>query len=313
MTENTLPETKPGEKITLEIGVEGEIKLPVTIIHGEKKGKTILFTAGIHGGEYLGIMAVTLLAEALSPQNVTGRVIILHCCNPQAFFAHRPFVVPEDGKNLYTIFPGDPEGTLTEKVAHLIATAFVSVADFHVDVHCGDIPETLVSHACFMDDSDPMVNHTSLEMAVASNSDYVLPFYGIEGLSHHACSQGVPSILIERGGSGLWSEEEAEVYLRQLRGILATCGFTTPKKPFNQPRMISMVSCLTAPKSGCWLPKVESGDQVRAGEELGVITDFFGKKLETIVATHDGVILYMTSSLSVNKGGPLITYGSFTP
>lgn len=83
-----------------------------------KRRKTMLFTAGIHGGEYMGIKAAALLVETLTPQDVRGSVIILHCCNPQAFFAHRPFVVPGDGKNLYTSFPGDSEGSLTEKIAH---------------------------------------------------------------------------------------------------------------------------------------------------------------------------------------------------
>lgn len=312
MTEKTLPQKSTENKITLEIEVEKGVKLPVTVINGKDGGKTMLLTAGINGGDYLGMRAAALLAKTLTPQDVRGSVIILHCCNPSVFFAYCPFVVQDDGKNLYTTFPGDSGGTLAEKIAHLIANAFVSVADFHVDVHCGDIPETLVSHACYIDDSHPEINQTSLEMAMASGSDYVFPFCGIESsLSHYACSQGIPSILIERGASGLWSEEEAKIYYRQLRGILANRGFIAPEKPLNKPKMIYEVFCLTASQNGCWLPQVELGDHIQAEEELGVITDFFGKTLETVVAAHDGVVLYMTSSLLVNKDGPLVTYGYY--
>lgn len=36
---------------------EGEFQLPATILHGEKPGKTVLITAGIHAEEYVGIQA----------------------------------------------------------------------------------------------------------------------------------------------------------------------------------------------------------------------------------------------------------------
>jgi predicted deacylase len=307
-----LPElrTRPGDKVAREVTVDAGVTLPVTVIHGEREGKTMLVTAGIHGGEYLGIRAATLLAATLTPRDVAGRVVVLHCCNPGAFFAHRAFVVPEDGKNLNAVFPGDPEGSLAERIAHVIATAFIPVADVHVDIHCGDIPETLVSHVYYSDSADPAVNEASREMALASGADYAVPARGMKGPSHVACQRGIPSVLIERGASGLWSEEEAQRYVRQLRGVLAHCGLIDPEEALPRPRVIAHAFSLTAPKSGCWLPRVEPGDYVGAGEELGTISDFFGNVLETVVAAHEGVVLYMTSSLSVNEGGPLITYGS---
>ena len=51
--------------------------------------------------------------------------------------------MPEDGKNLNRVFPGNPEGTLSEKTAGLISSSFFPLADFYVDLHSGDIHESL--------------------------------------------------------------------------------------------------------------------------------------------------------------------------
>ncbi|MFR8248249.1 MAG: hypothetical protein ACLVAT_03100 [Lachnospiraceae bacterium] len=39
---------------TLMIG-GGEFVLPAAVLHGEKEGKTVLITAAVHPGEYVGV------------------------------------------------------------------------------------------------------------------------------------------------------------------------------------------------------------------------------------------------------------------
>ena len=52
-------EVRPGEKISgiLELGESG-FSVPATILCGKAPGKTVLITAGVHAGEYVGIQAV---------------------------------------------------------------------------------------------------------------------------------------------------------------------------------------------------------------------------------------------------------------
>ena len=44
----------------------GEFSLPYTVICGSHPGKTVLITAAVHGGEYVGIQAAVELADKLS-------------------------------------------------------------------------------------------------------------------------------------------------------------------------------------------------------------------------------------------------------
>ena len=47
---------QPGKSSTGELELaNGEIRLPATVLHGHGTGKTMLITAGVHAGEYVGI------------------------------------------------------------------------------------------------------------------------------------------------------------------------------------------------------------------------------------------------------------------
>ena len=46
-----------------------------------------------------------------------------------------------------------------------------------------------------------------------------------------------------------------------------------------------------------------------AGEELGQIRDIFGRQLYSYTAKKDGVLLYQTVSLGIEKDCPMIAYG----
>jgi len=62
-----------GEKTEgfLELG-DGEFVLPATIIRGKDPGKTVLVTAGLHAGEYVGIQTLIELSKRLKPEKVKG-------------------------------------------------------------------------------------------------------------------------------------------------------------------------------------------------------------------------------------------------
>ena len=133
------------------------VKIPLTIINGDQDGPTLLITAGIHGGEYPGIAAAMELGRDIEPEHVAGCLIMMHPVNIQGFWARREMIVPEDGKNLNRVFPGDPMGTLADKTAYLISNNFFSIADFYVDMHSGDIHESLHPYVYYPGQPTPEV------------------------------------------------------------------------------------------------------------------------------------------------------------
>ena len=111
-----------------------EDELPVTLIYGQEEGHTVLVDGGIHNAEYVGIECVTGLAAKLQPKDIKGILILLHIVNVNGFKARTVSVSAEDGKNLNRVFPGDANGTYTDKLAYFIEKEIFSKIDLYYRV-----------------------------------------------------------------------------------------------------------------------------------------------------------------------------------
>ena len=85
------------KKILLHVPQTG-MTIPATLICGRETGKTITVSAGVHSREYIGIEALIRLAQELTPENVQGTILLLHCCNYDGFLSRSADAVPHDGK-----------------------------------------------------------------------------------------------------------------------------------------------------------------------------------------------------------------------
>lgn len=97
--------------------------IPPTVIRGGA-GPTALLTGGNHGDEDEGPIARRQLARELEPGQVAVRVIILPRMNHPAVRAGTR-VSPIDGVNMNRCFPGRPDGTVTERIAHYVDSVLV--------------------------------------------------------------------------------------------------------------------------------------------------------------------------------------------
>jgi predicted deacylase len=113
----------------------GIIPIPIALIRNGY-GPTVVLSAGNHGDEYEGQIVLNWLLRELTPEDVQGRIIILPAMNfPAAMAGNR--VSPFDGLNLNRSFPGDPEGSPTQQIAHYIGSIILPMADAAVDLHSG--------------------------------------------------------------------------------------------------------------------------------------------------------------------------------
>ena len=288
-----------------------QIEIPITIINGAADGPTLLVTAGIHGGEYPGIAAAMELGGELEPEHLHGFLIMLHPVNIQGFWARREFIVPEDGKNLNRVFPGRADGTLSEKIAYLISSELFPLADFYVDLHSGDIHESLHPYVYYPGQPTEEVAQKARSVAKVLNVEYMVRSMATGGAYNYAASTGLPSILIERGGAGLCLHEDIEEYKSDLRNILRKLKLLAePVKPRRYiPRDMTDLIYLEAEQTGCWLHHIHSGDFVEEGQVLGRLTDLFGETITTYHAKQTGIVLYVCPALAAPKGTVLVAYG----
>ena len=59
-----------------------KIEVPVTVINGVKDGPTVVITAGVHPNELIGQAATVQLSNEISPEEVSGTLILVHIQNP---------------------------------------------------------------------------------------------------------------------------------------------------------------------------------------------------------------------------------------
>ena len=307
---------EPGKKKSgfLRIG-GGEFQLPATILHGEQPGKTVLITAGIHAEEYVGIQSALELSEMLKVQKIAGTVVIVKVVNRKAFEVRSGSESHEDGKNLNRVFPGNKEGTWSERLAYAIEKELLSIADYYIDLHSGDSYEQLTPYVYYAGAAAKEVVEQSREMAQQADVPYMVGSnVAMGGCYNYAASLGIPSILLERGQMGGWTKEESHSTRRDVRNILCHLGIYQGEKDYRNyyPLEVKDLCYQAANEQGLWYPCKKPGDMIQQGDMLGVIKDYEGKILEVCKAEYGGVILYQTGSLQVQESGPVIAYGKIS-
>ncbi len=200
--------------------------VPITVIsNGE--GPTVLLSSGIHGDEYEGQLAMTKLLAGIELRQVSGRLIVLPSVNMTAVAAGTR-LSPLDQMNLNRSFPGNPEGSPTEMLAHYLESVLVPQCDFIIDLHSGGT-SLLHSPCSLMRFSTDPVRRASLLSAVrAFGAPLCLVKSGQpgeeglldRGLAGAAERCGKPLISSELGGGGTVSRHGLEIAERGVRSVL---------------------------------------------------------------------------------------------
>ncbi len=134
---------KASGAIEVPAGVDAALSIPVVVVNGARRGPVLALVSGAHGTEYASIIALERVIERLDPAAVSGTVIILPLVNVNSFEKKVPHVNPIDGKSMNRFYPGRIDGTQTERASYLITKNVVDRCDYLIDLHGGDIDESL--------------------------------------------------------------------------------------------------------------------------------------------------------------------------
>jgi predicted deacylase len=302
------------ERRTIELA---GLTVPLVEVTGSADGPLLTVVSGVHGCEYASMAGVRRWTRELRTRELRGRVRAVPILNMTAFIGRTPFVVPEDGKNLNRCFPGNPAGTLAERLAYDVFTTLITGSDAVIDAHCGDMVEALQPFTLY--EAGP-AEEQARELATAYGLPYVIrqvagPDRAVAGTTSGAAAQvGIPAITAEAGGCGLVEEHAVQLHVAGLNGVLEVLGMTgrgAAAEPRQAPSYLSRFLWLRCKDAGWWEPAVRAGDAVSAGQILGTINTLDGADvLETIVAPADGVVIFLTSSPAVADDGLLLGLGA---
>jgi hypothetical protein len=292
--------------------------IPFTVVHGTAAGPVLALVAGVHGMEYVPILALQRLRTAFDPASLRGTVIMVHAANLPSFLGRTIYYSPIDRQNLNRVFPGKPGGTLSERIAHVITREVVDRATHLIDLHGGDGNESLRPYSYWITTGDPAIAAASRELALAFGLDHIIvdaerptdPGASMY-LSNTAITRGKPAITTETGGLGRTDPEAIALVERGVAGVMRHLGMRDDGPvPLARPLWLARHVVLRTGATGLFFAAVECGEKVAEGARLGHVTDFHGRTLEDVHAPLAGEVLYIVRTPPVTKGEPLAMVAS---
>jgi predicted deacylase len=295
--------------------------IPVTVVTGAKDGPVLALVAGTHGSEPSPIVALQRVRAELDPGELAGTVIIVQIANVPSFQQRTIYRGPWDQKNLNRVYPGKPDGTTSERIAHAITTQVIDQCTHLLDMHSGDGNEALRPYSYWNHlGVDERVDATAREMALAFGIDHIVIDRGRPRdrnaslyCSNTAHVRGKPAVTTEAGAVGVPTEDMVALNVRGAFRVMRHLGMLAgPRELVEHPCWIEPHVVLTSPAMGLWYPAVRPDQQVAQGAALGRLTDYFGETIAEVTAPLAGVVLYVVASPAMGKGEPVGMVGAIS-
>lgn len=305
---------RPGEKVfgVNEFMVQGQpYRVPTWVANGSHDGPTLAVTGGVHAAEYASIAAALELGRSLDPHALHGRVIVVPVMNIPGFSVRSIYICPLDGKNLNRSFPGNASGSASEQIADWMFRNVLTQGDYYVDLHGGDLIEALVPFTIIFRSGKQDLDQKTLELAQAFGIEYLVRSETPGGAYSEATKAGVPSLLAESGGQGIWPPEDVARLTVGVNRLMRHLEMIEGPAPERLPsKLLDQFLWLRSEHDGFWYPAVGVNGAVTKGQELGQVQDYEGKVLQTAKSPADGRVLFLVSSLAINAGDPLLAVGA---
>ena len=196
---------------------------------------------------------------------------------------------PLDMTNLNRVFPGDPDGVLTEQLARMIVDNLLPGADVLIDYHSGGNLATV--DYVYMHEEGPLSVAYGCELLYRSDS-----FAG--SLGDYARSQGVKVVVSELGGGQQLNDQYIAKGVRGGRNVMKLLGMLDgePELPERQ-QIVTRMSYIRPHQGGIMLSNVTAsqlGREVELGFELATIVDpSTFEELEIVTAPFDPSLLVL--------------------
>ena len=231
--------------------------------------------AGSHGTEYASIIAVERLIQQLDPKTISGTVILVPLINVPSFEQKVAHVNPTDAKSMNRFYPGKMDGTQTDRASFLITREVVDKCDHLIDLHGGDLDESLRPYSYWTKTGNEKQDAMSREMVLAFGLDTIIISAdrpkdpaASRYLENTASLRGKASITAEAGHAGTVEPDDVKAlvdgslsvmrYLKMMEGAPPTV---------EAPVWIERVAGITSDVNGIFYPAVKRGHLRPEGHE----------------------------------------------
>jgi N2-acetyl-L-2,4-diaminobutanoate deacetylase len=313
----------PGGKQAFLLGFTERVQggtdvVPALVARGAQPGKTLVAMAGVHGDEYEGVRTIQDVFRGLDPQAMHGTFIGVPVANPAAHRAGTR-LTPADQGNLARAFPGNAEGTATERLAAALAKHIIARADFLVDLHSAGLKYAF----------PPLVGYDASGTPPGKQSRAAAFVFGTPVLWGHptippgrtiseASGRGIPWLYTEASGAGRIAADDLGYFVRGTVNVLKFLDIL-PGPPDAAPPSFHFFGegdldrLSSFQESGFFVPNLRLLDRVEVGQTIGHVRDLVGETIEEIVAREAGYLVFLRATPVVAAGDAVCVVAAAAP
>jgi predicted deacylase len=300
----------PGETQNLRFTVSetylgDPVRIPVTVVNGEREGPTLCLTAASHGDELNGIEIVREVAHEWDLSELAGTLVCLPVLNVPGFMAQERYL-PVYDRDLNRSFPGDDSTTSAKRIAARVFENFIEPCDIGLDFHTSTRGRTNMLHVR-ADMSDPSVSR----VANAFASNVIIAGEGPSGsLRREASEAGTSTVTVELGEAHRFQRPLIDAALEGVLSLMAEFGMTATET-VKWPGWRTVIDAadektwLRADTGGLVEMHHDRGALVEAGESVCTITNPFKTDATAVEAPFTGVLVGVLENPLVYPGNPL--------
>ncbi len=307
---------RPGEDKLLKINIDRLptgtlIDIPAYVFNSKKPGPVILIQAGLHGDEINGIEIVRRMIAEKRFKIDKGVVIAVPILNVFGFI-HFSRDVP-DGKDVNRSFPGTKSGSMASRIAYHYVAEIMHQMDYGIDLHTGGGQRHNFPQIRYTQEDEK-----SVELAKVFNAPISFSSRLIKGSFRNAAYRmNKPTIVFEAGESMRFDDYAIMEGMQGILNVLKHFKMIGKIEPYYQERIktipIKNRKWLRAPTAGMFIPEVTNGSEIKKGQEMGMITDTYAKRIKKIKAPFDGFVFCINHQAVVNQGEALFHVGAPSP
>ena len=321
-TATAAPGTTAYGAIAIPAGSDSALSIAVAVIRGSRPGPTVAFVAGSHGTEYTSIVALQQFISRVDASKLAGTVIVAPLLNVASFEAMTPHVNPVDRKGMNSSYPGDRNGTQTQRALAAVAEQIVAPADVVVDLHGGDLDEDLRPYSYWYRGGRAAQDSAGLKLVRAFGLDHVIvtdvnpsaPTAG-RSLSGYALTHGKTVLIAEAGRSGVVAPSDLALLVNGSLNVLGELRMLDRKPPtaMQITWLAGAGQRVQADSAGVFLAAVPRDTRVRKGQVVGHTTDYLGRATGDIRAPIDGLVTFIRGVPSMWPRATLVNIAPILP
>lgn len=267
----------------------------------------ISIVTGIHGDELEGQYICYELQRRIQmeKEHLKGIVDIYPAMNPLGIDSITRGI-PAFDLDMNRLFPGNINGNMTEYLAAEIIRD-VQGSDCVLDIHASNIYLTEIPQIRI----NELHTETLIPLAKEANVDFIW-IHGANTVlestfAYSLNSIGTPVLVVEMGVGMRITKVYGDQLVDGIFNLMKKMGIWTGKVSAVREPIISQnpedVSYLNAKVSGIFLPSVKHWEELKKGEQIGLIVDpLSGTILDEVTAPVDGILFTIRDYPVVGEG-----------